>query len=455
MKTIRIILTMTLFVLLLANCGQPPADSSKQALSEKIVLRFGHDVTVDSPQHQAAVKFAKLVDEKSGGQIQIKLFPNQSLGSDRQMLAMAQKGELDIILPPTAKLSHVIPELQIFDLPYIFPNPTCAHKVLDGKVGNTMLSKFSEHGLVGVTFWESGFKQLTSNKPIKHIEDFKAIRFRTMQSNVIRDQFSSWGAQSVAIDFGKTFEVLKNNVVDGQENPLNSIITMGFHEVQKHLYLSDHGYLAQVFVVSKKSLDKLSKQHQKIIIDSARQVTPWQREQAQKKHQTLLNQLQDHPIEVSTLPDEINQYMRAKASDVLEQYRFELGTELIENILQVVDGQKVFGDDELVIALDADMSGNSALSGLAIKRGITLAIDEINQAGGLLGKKLTVIARDNSMIPARGLDNLNKFSQIPNLLAVFSGISSPVVLAELPLIHRKKLLMLDPWAAAPPIIDNG
>ena len=454
MKAIQIIPMMIAFVLLLTSCSEAPTVLSKPIDDKKVVLRFGHDMPTKSPQHDAALRFAKLVDEHSGGQVQIKVFPNQSLGTDRQMLAMAMKGELDIVLPPTAKLSHIIPELQIFDLPYLLPNARSADLALDGKVGNTLLSKLDQHNLLGVTFWTGGFKQLTTNAPIKRIDDFQKLRFRTMQSNLIRDQFTSWGAQSVAIDFGKTFEALKNNVVDGQENPLISTINMKFHDVQKHLYVSNHGYLAQMFILSKQSFEKLSKTHQKIIIDTALEVTPWQRAQSNAKHSALLEQLKDHPIEVRPLPKQVSQFMRKRARRLLEQHRFDLGTELVEDILQVVDGQKDFGDDELVIAIDADMSGNSSLSGLAIKRGIELAIDEVNQSGGVLGKKLAVIARDNSMIPARGLANLKKFSLMPNLLAVFSGISSPVVLSELAFIHQNKMLMLDPWAAATPIIDN-
>jgi C4-dicarboxylate-binding protein DctP len=126
MKLIRVILTVTLFVLLLTHCNPAPSDLPNKAGSDKIVLRFGHDLSVQSPQHEAAVEFAKRVAQRSIGQIQIDVYPHQSLGSDRQMLAMAQKDELDIILPPTAKMSHIIPQLQIFDLPYLFSDSKSA-----------------------------------------------------------------------------------------------------------------------------------------------------------------------------------------------------------------------------------------------------------------------------------------------------------------------------------------
>lgn len=417
-------------------------------------LRLGHDSVEDSPLHIAAVKFAEKVKQQSNGHLHVVIYPNQSLGNDRQMIQMAQNGELDIIIPPTAKLSHLIPEVQAFDLPFLFPNAWVAHNVLDGKAGEMLLQKFDDQDLVGVAFWESGFKQLTSNTPIVTADDFKGSKFRIMESNVLRDQFNEWGAKAITIDFGKTYNALKDGVVDGQENPLNAIIGMKLHEVQKYLYLSDHGYLAQVLTFSKTSFNKLSKKHQDILMKNGKELTVFQREESQKSQEKLLISLQSESIQVSALPPETITTLQNLSRNILEKYRMTFGTELIEQILQTIDADKITQEDELVIAIDADMSGNSAYSGLAIRRGIELALDEINESGGVLGKKLVVTARDNSMIPARGLDNLTKFSAIPNLVAVFSGISSPVVLAELDYIHQNKILLLDPWAAATPITDN-
>lgn len=449
-------LSLALFTLgLLVGCSQPQPDKPAAIKPKTKVLRLGHDMPTGTPLHRAALAFAEQVKDKSKGQISVEVFPNQVLGSDRQMIDMAQKGELDIILPPTAKLAHILPKMQIFDLPYLFPNAEAAYNAIDGQVGNTLLADFEDHGLLGVTIWESGFKQLTTAKPIERIEDFQSLKFRIMESPMLQDQFSAWGADAITIDFAKTYDVLRDKVADGQENPLGSIFNMKFHEVQQYIYLSNHGYLGQVFTLSKQSFETLSKPHQQIIINSALEITPRQREQAQDAQKKWMQALAREAIEIRPLSDEVSAFMRAKAKRVLEKYRLSFGTEVVEKILQLADEQKTFGDDQLVIALDADLQGNSSLSGLAIRRGIEMAIGEINAQGGILGKQLTLTARDNSMIPARGLDNLRKFSQIDNLVAVFTGISSPVVLAELAYIHQNRLLTLDPWAAATPIIDNA
>ena len=237
-----------------------------------------------------------MVKQKSNGRLNITIHPNQSLGTDRQMVLMAQDGELDIILPPTAKLSHIIPELQIFDFPFLFPRAELAPAVLDGKGGTTLLEKFQEHNLIGVAFWESGFKQLTTNKPILTVADFKDQNFRIMESSVIQDQFEEWGSDTRTIDFGKTYDALKAGIVDGQENPLNSIIGMKFDQVQKYLYLSDHGYLAQVLVFSKKTLEKLPKELQDILIESGLEVTKFQRKESQKKHEELVPEIKEKAL---------------------------------------------------------------------------------------------------------------------------------------------------------------
>ena len=454
MTPTKLLSTVVLCLVLLACMPGQEQDDAQPAV-EVTTLRFGHHLPESSIQHQAAQKFADEVALRSGGSLRVEVFANRQLGSTRQMLDMAQRGEIDLILPPTAKLSHILPEIQLFDLPYLFPTETLVHRVMDSKTGNRLLARFEDHDLIGIAYWSGGFKQLTSNRPINTVKDLARLRFSTMASNLIRDQFASWGAQSVAIEFGKKLEVLKEDVVDGQENPLPAIIDMQFHEAQQYLYLSGHGYLAKVFAMSRASFEKLSAPQQQVIFDSANAITGWQRENIHQRHQQQLADLHAHPIQVAPLPPSVEKTLKAKSRRLMEQYRPLLGTEAIEEIHQLIDEHRRFDVDQLVLAIDADMSGNSALSGLAIKRGIEIAVDEINQAGGLLGKQLVVTARDNSMIPARGLDNLQRFARLPNLLAVFSGISSPVVLAELPFIHENRLLMLDPWAAATPIIDNG
>ena len=444
-------------VLLLSGCDQPNNDmlTTEETGKGLISLRFGHDMPTTSAQHKGAVRFAELVSEKSGGQITVDIFPDQILGNDHQMIALAQRGELDITLPPTAKLSILIPGMQLFDLPYLLPNVETAYRVLDSGVGKSLLGQLAEHGLVGVSFWESGFKQLTTNRSIERPQDFAEMTFRIMRSEVISDQFTAWGAKPLAVDFGMTHGALKENAVDGQENPLGSIYNMKFHEVQSHLYISDHGYLAQVLMFSAERFNALSEKFKNILLEAADEATAYQRAASREAEKIFINKIKQSDITIAQLPADVKQHLQERSQRVIEQHRATIGTGLIELARQSVDEGRVYRDDELVIGLDADIAGASSLSGLAIRRGIEIAMDEINRDGGVLGKKLVLTARDNSMVSARGIDNLERFSAIPNLVAVFGGISSPVALSELDIIHEKKIIYLDPWAAATPIVDNG
>jgi len=445
-----------LLLLILQDCTKTKESQLVSSSASNVMqLRFGHDMAQDSAIHLAAIKYAELVKQRSNGRVSIQIYPAQQLGTDHEMIAMAQTGELDIILPPSAKLSALVPAMQLFDMPFLFPTHESAYRILDNQPGLALLSKLKEHSLMGVAFWESGFKHLTANRPIQNMDDLKDMRFRIMRSQALKDQFAVWGAESIPINFSKAYQALVDGVVDGQENPLTSIYSMKLHRAQSHLILSGHGYLSQVLIFSKVVFDQLPVDVQDILVESAKDVTDEQRRQARRMNDDLLAKISETNIKIVNLPDKMKQKMRKLSRKVLEKHRLSIGTRLVELTLQALDEDKQFSKDRLVIALDADLVGNSAFSGLAIRRGIEIAIDEINGNGGVLGYQLALVARDNSMVSARGIDNIRRFSDIPNLVAVFGGISSPVVLSQLDLIHKKEILFLDPWAAATSIVDNS
>jgi tripartite ATP-independent transporter DctP family solute receptor len=457
---INLLKRYSIFILsiLIIGCSGEQSDGEPLDIVEvaSIQLRFGHDMNVQSSQHKAAVEFANKVAELSSNEITVEVIPNNQLGDDEVMIAMAIKGDLDIILPPTAKLSKMAPEFQVFDLPFLFKNLQQARAVTDNHVGNSLLNSLQKHGLVGVTFWESGFKQFTSQKPLNSLQAFSETHFRIMSSKMLAEQFQSWGAKATQVSFSKTYEALQSGLVEGQENPLSSIVGMGFHKVQKVLTLSDHGYLAQVFAISEKSFSKLSPVQQQWLIQAAIDSTPNQRLEAEQLQAAHLENLREDAIQVMTLDENVKQVLIERTQWLIEKYRPTIGTNLIESMLQFLDQDVDHNSDKFyVVGLDADMIGNSAQSGLSIRRGLELAIEEINAQGGFLGKPVKLVVRDNSMIPARGLKNLEFFKSLNNLIAVVGGISSPVALAELEFIHENDLLYLDPWAAATKIIDNG
>lgn len=420
-------------------------------------LKLGLNIAAGSALHAASQKFAELVEQNSHGKLKISVFPDQKLGTDDQMLEMARRGELDLLLIPTAKLSSAIPAMQYADLPFYFSGRDELYAMLDGEPGRLLLGKLARIGLVGLTFWENGFKQFTANRAIRAPEDLRVLRMRTMKSQMIADQFSSLGAKPIPIDFHATYQALKDGAVDGEENPLVAIVGMRFHEVQRHLTVSNHAYLAYVFAGSKPVFESLSPEMRAVLADSARNLTAWEREETARRDRGFLDQIRAAGVAVTTLTGEERQRFSAALAPVADKFALEVGYDLLAKTEELRYRKAAAGSQErrpLLIALDADLSARGARAGGAIYRGIQMALDDINRSGGLLGQPVRLLALDHGANAATGRRNLEVFAQDPAVLAVIGGMHSAVVADELADIHRLKLPYLIPWAASQALIRH-
>ena len=459
-KLLRLILLTLSLIIVVASVwflfvpSTPEKPQNSQLAPQSMVLKFGHDMPVNSAQHVAATRFADIVNYKSNGKIKIQVFPAQELGSDQDMIQAARSGELAITLPPTSKLTFLEPSLQILDLPFLFPSRTILYAALDGLPGKMLLSKLKKNGLVCPTLWESGFKQFTANKPIRTPQDFEGLNIRIMKSPTIASQFKALGANPIPIDFHQTYSALEDNFVSGEENPLVSIVGMKFYEVQSHVIISNHAYLAQAFCFSQSILNSLSIEHQKILIETAKELTPYQRKEIIEAEKEYLQIIRDSNTEIIALTEEEREAFKKETESIIQEFK-KVDAELLERVFRFLEASGAPQNTEVLVGLDADMVSGSAPSGLAIKRGIELAMDEINQRGGVLGKPMKLVVRDHSGLADRGLLNLRYFNSLNNLVAVFGGLHSPVVLAELKSIHQFEVPFLVPWAAATPIVSNN
>jgi len=457
-----VLLAVMLFAWFSQHPSAPEVPAAPQA-SEVRTLRLGLNIAADSALHAAALRFADQVSERSQGKIKVVVHPNQELGNDDQMLEMTRSGKLDLVLTPTAKLSSAIPAMQYADLPFYFSGRDELYAMLDGEPGDILLSKLNSIDLIGLAFWENGFKQFTANTPIRVPQDFARLRIRTMKSPIIADQFASLGAQPIPIDFHATYQALADGAVDGQENPLVAIVGMNFHKVQKHLTLSNHAYLGYVFSASKQVFASLPPDQREIIQRTARDLTVWEREETARRETEFIETIRAAGVTIHPLaPMERAQFSQALAP-IADKFGFEVGYDLLAKTDELrftampavsTEAAKPAAEP-LLIGLDADLSGRGAQSGGAFYRGIQLAIEEINQNGGLLGRPVRLIARDNASIPQRGEQNLAHFATLPNLLAVVGGMNTAVIMDELDDIHRLKIPYLIPWAAAQGLISHA
>jgi len=300
-------------------------------------MKFGHDMPEDSAQHVAALKYADLVKERTKGQVEIKVFPAQQLGTDPEMVQQAQMGTLEIVLPPTAKISGFAAQLQLADLPFLFPSKETCYQVLDGPVGDKVLALLDAKGLKGVSFWESGFKQITANKAIRKPEDFAGMKVRVMESPLLIAQYKQVKANPVPIDFAETYNALQQGVVDAQENPLVSIVNMKFYEVQKYTMLSNHGFLGYAFLFSKKVYDGLPADIQKVMRDTARELASFERQDTARREAGYIERIKKGGSEIVTLsPQELQAFEKA-FRPVHQQFAKTIGEDLLKETYAHID----------------------------------------------------------------------------------------------------------------------
>ncbi|MGH1460782.1 MAG: DctP family TRAP transporter solute-binding subunit [Neptuniibacter sp.] len=437
------VIGLVLLALIFTNTKQESTTSTdNQSKSKTHVLRFGHNTPENSALHQAALLFAEKVKNKSGGELTIEVYPAQQLGNDHQMVEMARQGELDILLTPTAKLSIPVPAMQYADLPFFFPNRAAVYEMLDGEPGNMLLKKLSDIDLLGVTFWENGFKHFTGNQPFLYPDDFSSKKIRVMKSRIIMEQFGSFGAEPIAIDFHATRQALADGVVDGQENPLIAIYSMGFHEVQSDLVLSEHAYLGYVLSFSKLAIARLPFHQQELLVETAKEVTPIERLETQKREQDLIEKIQKSGVNVYRLTEQQRQQFADLTAHIPSRFEEIIGSDIISKTEELLFENH---NNRFIIGLNADLSDKA---GLAIKRGAQLAIREINSNGGLLGRPLQLIARDHKITPNTGLDNMKYFTEHPDVIAVVGGKHSVVIAEEMDLVQKAQIPYLIPWATS-------
>lgn len=311
------------------------------AIAETVItMKFHHDLPEDSAQQVAAEKFRDLVDERTGGEIKVQIFPNNSLADDVQAVQQMQFGAIEGAIIPTAKLSNFDPAMQLPDLPFLFPSPEVARQFLDSEVGDELLASLSNVGLVGAAFWESGFKQFTCNNPISSPADFEGRKVRVMESPIIISQFRALGANPVPIAFSETYTALQQKVVDCQENPLVSIVKMKFYEVQSDVVLSNHAYLGYAFVFSKKWFDQLTEEQQTILLEAAREVTPFEREETARREAGYIDLIKDSGANFSVLPVENRGEFEAATRSVHDEFRDQIGGELLDKAYAKIEELK-------------------------------------------------------------------------------------------------------------------
>lgn len=322
--TRRTVLSFAAVALLAAPFTQSFAQEIKPRL-----IRFGYGLNEQSNQGRAVKFFAEQVAKNSGGKMKIRAVGAAALGPDTQMQQALIGGAQEMMVGSTATLVGITKEMALWDTPFLFNTAKEADTVLDGPIGQKVMDKLQEKGLVGLAYWENGFRNLTNSKrPVTKLEDLDGIKLRVMQNEVYLDSFKLMGANAIPLPFSELFSALETKTVDGQENPYNTILSSKFYEVQKYLSVTNHVYSPWIMTVSKKWWDQLSKDEQKVLLDAAKASRDFERQDTREEAAKAVADLKAKGMAVNDVsPQEVNR-MREKLTRVNAAIAANVGMEL-------------------------------------------------------------------------------------------------------------------------------
>ena len=284
-------------------------------------LKIASAQAVDHPFSMGAQKFADLLADRSGGKIKAKLYAGAVLGGDAQVISSLQGGTVDVTVVSTGLLSTMNKDFAVYYLPMAFQDSKEADAVVDGPFGRKLLDKLPEKGLVGLAYWEHGFRSVTNSKrPIAKAEDFKGLKLRVIQVPIFIDIYNTLGANAVPMPFPELYTALESKAVDGQENPLPTIEAARFPEVQKHLSLTRLVYDPLVVLFSKKTWDRLSEDERKVVADAAKEATSYQRKLNREREAAMVKNATAKGLLVNDVSAAERERMREQLRPVVEKH---------------------------------------------------------------------------------------------------------------------------------------
>jgi TRAP-type transport system periplasmic protein len=301
-----------------------------QEIQER-TIRFGHLNNTDHPMSMGARKFAELVASKSGGKLHVKEYPSSQLGNELQQQSALQGGVQEMSAPAPTSLAGIVKEFGLLDFPFIVSDFKQADALVDGPVGKALLAKLPEKGLVGLAFFDLGFRNVTNSKrPITKAEDLDGLKLRVIPNPVFLETFKTFKANPVPMPFAELYPALETKAVDGQENPYSVILSNKFYEVQKYLSATNHVYAANIILVSKKFWDKLSPTEQKILQDSALEARDYQRKVSREIAGKAVDELKAKGMQFNELPPAELARMRAMVKPIYEKFSAEYDPALVK-----------------------------------------------------------------------------------------------------------------------------
>ena len=269
------------------------------AFAAEYNLKLAHEVAVESTQHLAATRFAELVEERTNGAVEIKVYSNSTLGPGQQALNLMRGGSIEIIQSGSTTFNGLVGETAALEMPFVFESSEHAYRVLDGKVGQGLLDKLDPFGIKGLAFLENGWREMTNNRhPIASVEDIKGLKIRTTPNPYHIQAFQLLGANPVPLAYSELYTALETGAVDAQEHPLPVLWAAKFYEVQDYLTLTSHAYSPLILAMNKPKFETLPANYQTVLLESAREVANYQRDLNAKQVDEIIAGVKEEGIEV-------------------------------------------------------------------------------------------------------------------------------------------------------------
>ena len=298
------------------------------------VIKIGYATSATSHYGVGSSAFCDDVEKGTQGRYKCQQFPNSALGGEREMIEAVQLGTLDFVNTSTGPVGNFVPEVKIVDIPFLFRDYDHARKVMDGPIGQDILTKFPSKGLVALSWTENGFRHMTNNKrAINKPEDAAGLKMRTMENKVHMDGYRAFGIQPTPMAFPEVFGALQQGTVDGQENPIPVILASKFSQVQKHLSLTGHVYSPALLITSPRLMNKLSDADKKVFYEAAKHATVAQRKKVNDDENSGIAQLEKEGMTVVRKVD--GAAFRGALRDTYANYAKEFGADNIKKIQDV------------------------------------------------------------------------------------------------------------------------
>ena len=299
-----------------------------------IVIKFSHVVAPNTPKGKGSLKFQELAEKYTNGKVKVEVYPNSQLYKDNEELQALQLGSVQMLAPSLSKFAPLgVKEFEIFDFPYIFDSYEDLHKITQGPVGKSLMAKLDAKGISGLAFWDNGFKSFSSNRKMAKPEDMKGLKMRIQSSKVLEAQMRALGAIPQVLAFGEVYQALQTGVVDGTENPHSNLYTQKMNEVQKHITITDHGYVGYAVVVNKKFWDGLPADIRGQLTQAVADATKFTNEDALKDNEGALAKVKaTGKTEILTLSKEERAVWKRALLKVHKEMESRVGADIIQAV---------------------------------------------------------------------------------------------------------------------------